>query len=237
MSTDSGTFMGNHSLDSTRSSQADSTSTTSLESGVGSGPELTPSNTDGDIAAATETIKDDIRQAINANKKLVKQLTLENEQIKAGLCLDVTKIPDIETQLSFPGDETDHEDPSQDEEDESSEQDKQLSSDGACGSVEQSEDVVGSPEIMDESVIRVKQLQSLLKSVTMEIRDALERNLTMFIVAYEQLDSSEGREMCMSCLEEPFFKPLWPYLITLFRWGRSWHYSSVLFFHRQFSPI
>lgn len=54
--------------------------------------------------------------------------------------------------------------------------------------------------------------------ISNDVKTALEKLMSMFTVAYEQLDSAIGREICGSSLEEPFFKPLWPYILTLFRY-------------------
>ena len=39
----------------------------------------------------------------------------------------------------------------------------------------------------------------------------------MLILAYEPLDTAEGRDLCYSCVEFPFFKPLWPSLLAVLR--------------------
>ena len=50
-----------------------------------------------------------------------------------------------------------------------------------------------------------------------DVRDHLERIQAMFIVAYEELDNATGKDLCYACVEEPFFRPLWPYLLALSR--------------------
>ena len=50
-----------------------------------------------------------------------------------------------------------------------------------------------------------------------DVHEYLEKLQAMFIVAYEELDSAAGRDLCYSCLEEPFFKPVWPYVLALSR--------------------
>ena len=39
----------------------------------------------------------------------------------------------------------------------------------------------------------------------------------LLILAYEQLDTPAGRDLCYSYLEFPFFKPLWPMLLAVLR--------------------
>lgn len=56
-----------------------------------------------------------------------------------------------------------------------------------------------------------------LKGISSDIHNYLDKLMTLFIVSYEQLDTPEGRDQLCESLEEPFFKPLWPYLLGLFR--------------------
>ena len=60
-------------------------------------------------------------------------------------------------------------------------------------------------------------LEILVRNIAHDVLGYLEEIQTMFIVAYEQLDNAEGRDLCYSCVEEPFFKPIWRYLLALFR--------------------
>lgn len=39
----------------------------------------------------------------------------------------------------------------------------------------------------------------------------------LLILAYEQLDTPAGRDLCYSYLEFPFFRPLWPMLLAVLR--------------------
>ncbi|XP_055955277.1 VPS9 domain-containing protein 1 [Patella vulgata] len=56
-----------------------------------------------------------------------------------------------------------------------------------------------------------------LKSMSQDVHNALEKLIVMFAITYEELDSAEGQDQCYASLEEPFFKPIWKYLLTLFR--------------------
>lgn len=42
----------------------------------------------------------------------------------------------------------------------------------------------------------------------------------LLILAYEPLDTPAGRDLCYSCMEFPFFKPLWPMLLAVLRWDK-----------------
>ena len=61
------------------------------------------------------------------------------------------------------------------------------------------------------------------RNVVLDLQDNLEKLQTMFVVAYEQLDNPVGRDLCYACLEEPFFSPLWPFLLTIFRCVMTGH--------------
>jgi len=47
---------------------------------------------------------------------------------------------------------------------------------------------------------------------------SLSENLQkLLILAYESLDTPAGWDLCYSCVEFPFFKPLWPTLLAVLR--------------------
>ncbi|XP_058971335.2 VPS9 domain-containing protein 1-like [Pocillopora verrucosa] len=56
-----------------------------------------------------------------------------------------------------------------------------------------------------------------LKDVLVDVRFFLENLQKLLILAYEQLDTAAGRDLCYSYLEFPFFKPLWPMLLAVLR--------------------
>lgn len=58
-----------------------------------------------------------------------------------------------------------------------------------------------------------------LKGISEDVHCYLDKLQEMFICAYEQLGSPEGRDYCYSQLEEPFFKPIWQYLLALYRYN------------------
>lgn len=58
-----------------------------------------------------------------------------------------------------------------------------------------------------------------LKGISEDVHCYLDKLQEMFICAYEQLGSPEGRDCCYSQLEEPFFKPIWQYLLALYRYN------------------
>ncbi|XP_053401442.1 VPS9 domain-containing protein 1-like [Mercenaria mercenaria] len=56
-----------------------------------------------------------------------------------------------------------------------------------------------------------------LKGMTEDILTSIERLQVLFVIVFEQLDSAEGRDQCNVLLERYFFKPIWKYLLVLFR--------------------
>nr|KAG5708005.1 hypothetical protein BaRGS_025143 [Batillaria attramentaria] len=59
--------------------------------------------------------------------------------------------------------------------------------------------------------------QRHLKNIATDVHQYMEKMLILFTIAYEQLDSPLGRDQCYASLEETFFKPLWKFLLMLFR--------------------
>ncbi|ELT91783.1 hypothetical protein CAPTEDRAFT_225230 [Capitella teleta] len=55
------------------------------------------------------------------------------------------------------------------------------------------------------------------QNIASRIRSHLDKIQIMFTVAYAELDGATGRDLCYACVEEPFFRPLWPYLLALSR--------------------
>lgn len=56
-----------------------------------------------------------------------------------------------------------------------------------------------------------------LKGISEEILTSIEKVQVLFVIVFEQLDSAEGRDQCNFLLEGYFFKPIWKYLLVLFR--------------------
>lgn len=44
-----------------------------------------------------------------------------------------------------------------------------------------------------------------------------DRLLSLMLLAFEGLNSAVSKDRCLACLEEPFFSPLWPLLLALYR--------------------
>ncbi|KAM6324799.1 VPS9 domain-containing protein 1 [Podargus strigoides] len=60
-------------------------------------------------------------------------------------------------------------------------------------------------------------LPELLKGVVRDIHNAIDRLLSLTLLAFEGLGTAAGKDQCLACLEEAFFPPLWAPLLALYR--------------------
>ncbi|KAM4800822.1 VPS9 domain-containing protein 1 isoform X2 [Urocitellus parryii] len=60
-------------------------------------------------------------------------------------------------------------------------------------------------------------LLECLKSTVKDIHDAIDRLLSLTLLAFENLNTATCKDRCLACIEEPFFSPLWPLLLALYR--------------------
>ncbi|XP_040838140.1 VPS9 domain-containing protein 1 [Ochotona curzoniae] len=60
-------------------------------------------------------------------------------------------------------------------------------------------------------------LAERLQSTVKDIHNAIDRLLSLTLLAFESLNTAACRDRCLACLEEPFFSPLWPLLLALYR--------------------
>ena len=56
-----------------------------------------------------------------------------------------------------------------------------------------------------------------LKQITEDILTSIEKIQVLFVIGFEQLDTAEGRDQCNVLVEKHFFRPIWKYLLLLFR--------------------
>ncbi|XP_076448944.1 VPS9 domain-containing protein 1-like [Babylonia areolata] len=93
--------------------------------------------------------------------------------------------------------------------------------DSGCGSVSSASDFPSLPPVEEDrsEIQRMSKeaYQRHLKNISADVHQYMEKLLILFTIAYEQLDSPQGRDQCYASLEETFFKPLWKFLIMLFR--------------------
>lgn len=48
-----------------------------------------------------------------------------------------------------------------------------------------------------------------------------DRLLSLTLLAFEGLNAAASKDRCLACIEEPFFSPLWPLLLALYRYAQS----------------
>ncbi|XP_074695341.1 VPS9 domain-containing protein 1 isoform X1 [Strix aluco] len=60
-------------------------------------------------------------------------------------------------------------------------------------------------------------LPEQLKGVVRDIHNAIDRLLSLTLLAFEGLNTAAGKDQCLACLEEAFFPPLWAPLLALYR--------------------
>ncbi|KAM9182845.1 VPS9 domain-containing protein 1-like isoform 2-T2 [Mergus octosetaceus] len=60
-------------------------------------------------------------------------------------------------------------------------------------------------------------LQEQLKGVVRDIHNAIDRLLSLTLLAFEGLNTAAGKDQCLACIEEAFFPPLWAPLLALYR--------------------
>ena len=49
-----------------------------------------------------------------------------------------------------------------------------------------------------------------------------DRLLSLTLLAFESLNTATSKDRCLACIEEPFFSPLWPLLLALYRYAAAW---------------
>nr|XP_008533889.1 PREDICTED: VPS9 domain-containing protein 1 [Equus przewalskii] len=76
-------------------------------------------------------------------------------------------------------------------------------------------DTSGRPEPQTPGV--EEPLLEQLKSTVKDIHNAIDRLLSLMLLAFEGLNTAASKDRCLACIEEPFFSPLWPLLLALYR--------------------
>ncbi|XP_027702060.1 VPS9 domain-containing protein 1 [Vombatus ursinus] len=60
-------------------------------------------------------------------------------------------------------------------------------------------------------------LPEQLKSIVKDVHDAIDRLLSLTLLAFEGLNTAASKDRCLACIEEPFFSLLWAPLLALYR--------------------
>ncbi|XP_059759522.1 VPS9 domain-containing protein 1 isoform X4 [Balaenoptera ricei] len=74
----------------------------------------------------------------------------------------------------------------------------------------------GQPEPQPPGVTKEPLLEQL-KGTVQDIHDAIDRLLSLTLLAFEGLNTAASKDRCLACIEEPFFSPLWPLLLAVYR--------------------
>ncbi|XP_075795939.1 VPS9 domain-containing protein 1 [Pelodiscus sinensis] len=60
-------------------------------------------------------------------------------------------------------------------------------------------------------------VQEQLKAIVKDIHNAMDRLLSLTLLAFEGLNSTSSKDQCLACIEDAFFSPLWAPLLALYR--------------------
>ncbi|CAD7689283.1 unnamed protein product [Nyctereutes procyonoides] len=75
----------------------------------------------------------------------------------------------------------------------------------------------GRPPEPQTTGVKKEPLLEQLKSAVKDIHNAIDRLLSLTLLAFEGLSAAASKDRCLACIEEPFFSPLWPLLLALYR--------------------
>ncbi|XP_053772176.1 VPS9 domain-containing protein 1 isoform X2 [Desmodus rotundus] len=67
------------------------------------------------------------------------------------------------------------------------------------------------------SGVKEEPLLVQLRITVKDIHNAIDRLLSLTLLAFEGLNTAVSKDRCLACIEEPFFSPLWPLLLALYR--------------------
>ncbi|XP_075875388.1 VPS9 domain-containing protein 1 isoform X2 [Nelusetta ayraudi] len=99
------------------------------------------------------------------------------------------------------------------------------------------------PLEQDEVQIQELELRALtehLKAIVKEIHVAIEQLLSLCLLSFESLNIAASKDLCLACIEEAFFTPLWSALVALFRKvyrEREQAYETSMKLYQDASPV
>ncbi|XP_059569964.1 VPS9 domain-containing protein 1 isoform X3 [Alligator mississippiensis] len=93
------------------------------------------------------------------------------------------------------------------------------------------------PEGVAPAEKKVASLPEQLKGIVKDIHNAVDRLLSLALLAFEGLNAAPAKDQCLACIEEAFFPPLWAPLLALYRsvykaqeaalsWGMERHHNT-----------
>ncbi|XP_078066775.1 VPS9 domain-containing protein 1 isoform X2 [Mustelus asterias] len=60
-------------------------------------------------------------------------------------------------------------------------------------------------------------LQNHLKNIVTDVHNSIDRLLALCVLAFEPLNTATGKDQCLASIEEALFRPIWMFLLALFR--------------------
>ncbi|GCB60913.1 hypothetical protein scyTo_0006956 [Scyliorhinus torazame] len=60
-------------------------------------------------------------------------------------------------------------------------------------------------------------LQNHLKNIVTDVHNSIDRLLCLCVLAFEPLNTATGKDQCLASIEEALFRPIWMFLLALFR--------------------
>ena len=181
----------------------------------------------------TADVKDDLVKAVDMGDKLQHKLEESNKKalkVAQRVSLDVESYY-AENMDDLFNDEDEEKESTADDQMSASGQDITVLNDRTSSSENQGDKNEGNGGFLKErsesaqSVEDPEEIERLkteayrrhMKGISEDVHCYLDKLQELFICVYEQLKTPEGRDCCYSQLEEPFFKPIWQYLLALYR--------------------
>uniref|UniRef100_A0A8B9F6K3 VPS9 domain-containing protein n=1 Tax=Amazona collaria TaxID=241587 RepID=A0A8B9F6K3_9PSIT len=66
-----------------------------------------------------------------------------------------------------------------------------------------------------------------LRGIVWDIHNAIDRLLSLMLLAFKRLNTATSKDQCPACLEEAFFPPLWALLLALYRSMHQLHEAAL----------
>lgn len=186
-----------------------------------------------DLREVTIELKDDIEKALDDGEKLEKKLDKQDKSVKS-ICRQVTENygryspenmddlfdssgeSDSEVAVGEPESQTKRTEDKTPEKVQNENENKQD-----ITTTDKYRIVTNNPDFenLDSKIAELKNeaYHRHLKGITEDILTCIEKLKVLFVIAFEQLDSAEGKDQCNLIVEDFFFRPLWKHLLMLFR--------------------
>lgn len=87
--------------------------------------------------------------------------------------------------------------------------------------------------------LEMRALREHLKAIVKDIHIAIDQLLSLCLLSFECLNTASSKDLCLACIEEAFFTPLWSALVALFRKvhrEREQAFETSMTLYRDASP-